>query len=351
MTAYYIIEPNFTRLLEGIVEECEVYGTLDVEGRFHLKRIKPGSAQHILLGGIRPQEPLKSLLVPPKEIVSEYFTSTPAKTTVSRLPGKRTVVVGPKMCDLKSVEILDAIFCAANGSDDPFYLHRRDNMVLVSSDCTSAANSCFCVLLGLTPYPRSGFDLNLSAINGGVLLEVGTEKGMDLLRKYTGYLRQPEEEQLKERQANRVRLLAAIEGANADYSFDQPVEETIRESISSEVWDEACKSCVECGACTMGCPTCHCFFLFDRKADGSFVRERIWDVCTYPAFARVAGGANPRAKPAERFKHRFLHKLYYYYQNFKEYGCVGCGRCIEGCLGKLDVRPLIRSLEEGLLKK
>ncbi len=103
---------------------------------------------------------------------------------------------------------------------------------------------------------------------------------------------------------------------------------------------------MECGLCTHICPSCHCYLLYDEKGKASsFERSRMWDTCQYRGFARVAGGANPRVSRAQRLRHRYLHKLDYFKDISGLYMCTGCGRCVEGCLGKIDMREVLKKLE------
>ena len=63
-----------------------------------------------------------------------------------------------------------------------------------------------------------------------------------------------------------------------------------------EFWEELGGRCLSCNACANVCPTCYCFDIRDaldpRAATGR--RERVWDACTSPQFAMVAGGHNFR---------------------------------------------------------
>lgn len=68
---------------------------------------------------------------------------------------------------------------------------------------------------------------------------------------------------------------------------------------------------------------------------------RIWDPCLSEAFQRVAAGVNPRAKLAERLKQRFFHKLVYFVERYGEGACAGCGRCVDACLARIDIREVI----------
>ena len=67
-------------------------------------------------------------------------------------------------------------------------------------------------------------------------------------------------------------------------------------------------------------------------------RERIWDACTSPQFALVAGGHNFRPTAARRVRHRMYHKLNGFLANHDRMLCVGCGRCVKAC--KAGINPI-----------
>ncbi|KPJ71536.1 MAG: hypothetical protein AMS14_09065 [Planctomycetes bacterium DG_20] len=101
---------------------------------------------------------------------------------------------------------------------------------------------------------------------------------------------------------------------------------------------------MECGSCNFICPTCHCFLLSDLERAGRFRRFKNWDACQYEAFARVAGGANPRPKRWERLRNRFDKKFDFFVTHVGEPACTGCGRCVEACPGRIDLREILKEL-------
>ncbi|GAI22489.1 unnamed protein product, partial [marine sediment metagenome] len=56
--------------------------------------------------------------------------------------------------------------------------------------------TCFCVLLGVSPYPKEGFDLNLSPIKGGFIVEIGSDKGKSMAEGSKDLFREPGEGQI-----------------------------------------------------------------------------------------------------------------------------------------------------------
>jgi ferredoxin len=65
----------------------------------------------------------------------------------------------------------------------------------------------------------------------------------------------------------------------------------------------------------------------------------------------VAGGVNPRKKLLERLRNRFIKKFYFFPTLIGTFGCTGCGRCVEACLGNIDIRKVLRELTGAEVKE
>ena len=76
---------------------------------------------------------------------------------------------------------------------------------------------------------------------------------------------------------------------------------------------------------------------------------KMWDSCMRIAYAEVAGGANPRKVLGERLKHRFMHKFSYFLERYGVDMCVGCGRCVDAEAGDVDIREVLKKLNEELI--
>ncbi|MEO0078746.1 MAG: 4Fe-4S dicluster domain-containing protein, partial [candidate division WOR-3 bacterium] len=111
-----------------------------------------------------------------------------------------------------------------------------------------------------------------------------------------------------------------------------------------QFWTRHAAGCVECYGCLMGCPTCYCFLLYDRAKEAGLERTRVWDACYEAAYARVGGGANPRAEFLRRFANRFDCKFNQFRNDHGFYACSGCGRCYRACMGKIDIRKVLAEL-------
>jgi heterodisulfide reductase subunit C len=256
-------------------------------------------------------------------------------------------VFGLKDCDLRSIEILDKVF-REKEFEDPFYVKRREKMFIISSDCSDPADSCFCNVLNGRPFAQSGFDLNISKVKRGFVVEAGSPKGEDFIATHSELFSEAGDEVLAERDAKRAETQKQLEQNNADLKFDVPVNEIVEKGQDSDVFDQEAKTCVECQACTRVCPTCHCFYLYDTKKEDYFSKMKMWDSCMRLAYAEVAGGANPRKILGDRLRHRFMHKFSYFLERYGLDMCVGCGRCVDAEAGDVDIREVLKKLNEEL---
>lgn len=284
------------------------------------------------INGFRTVDPVKVLFYRFRERV---FPSPEA--TGSRL------LLGVKACDLQGLTVLDRALL--NGSfADPAYLAWRESTTIVSADCTALAPNCHCILVDGRPYPETGFDVNLSRLDDSFLLTTGSEKGREFAELLKGKMAwKPEtSEQRDIVNINREEVVRQLHEQNkrlfrSDEYEQMPV-------VDTEEWKEFSSTCVGCGACTNICPTCYCLILNDETEVGEFSKVRCTDSCQLHGYARVAGGASPRPRMTERFRHRYICKHVVMLREFDLLGCIGCGRCIDACPGNIDFRRVVQSL-------
>ena len=75
---------------------------------------------------------------------------------------------------------------------------------------------------------------------------------------------------------------------------------------------------------------------------------KMWDSCLRMAYTAVAGGANPRRILGDRIKHRLMHKFVYFLDRYGLDMCIGCGRCIDTCAVEIDLRKMLKKMNEEL---
>ncbi|MCW8927010.1 MAG: 4Fe-4S dicluster domain-containing protein [Xanthomonadales bacterium] len=290
------------------------------------------------LGEYRQTEPLKALFFPAREFIGRWGE------LAGRDPMPERIVFGVKNCDLSSLAIFDHVFLDGVARDT-YYAEARDKTILVSSDCSSQLEVCFCPAVGEQPYARQGFDINIAETPDGYVIESGSEKGKALLESAADYLEPAADELvavLEQQRAKRYSELVEqshAHGVKPGTDFRAAVEG----AFDSGLWADFAEDCVECGACNFICCTCHCFLLADgQDANGQAARTKLWDACLFSGFAAVAGGGNARPLRAERLRNRFDKKFSYFPRVMERYACDGCGRCTEACIANIDIRDVLR---------
>jgi len=325
--------------LDAVAEQMELYVPKKAGEHYVYSRYDPSAETPVEFNNIRTCTPIKEFLFPLRELAASF----PEPAEPEEI--EPFAVFGLKDCDLRSIEILDKVF-ADEEFRDPFYVSRREKMFIISSDCSEPGESCFCNLFDGRPFARSGFDLNVSKVKDGFIIEAGSQKGKDFMEKHSGLFAEAGEALLAERDENRAGTQNQLEQNNADLRFDVPIKEIVENSQDSDVFDVEAQNCIECQACTRVCPTCHCFYLYDTTQKDYFAKMKMWDSCMRVGYAAVAGGANPHKILGDRIKHRLLHKFVYFLDRYGIDMCVGCGRCIDGCAGGGDIRTILRKLSE-----
>lgn len=311
--------------------------------KLHFGEFNTEKEDSIELGGIRQTQPLKSFINPAREKI----LNDKAKDK------KPLILAGVKACDLASLLVQDFVFLKGD-VEDPFYSENRKNTIIIGSDCTYAKETCFCLAMEGTPYPQKNFDINLSPLNDFFIVEAASARGEELINNFKMFFKSYTATELNQRQANREKVTREVQ-----YFIDKrgtqntaQIKGAVKKNYNlTQLWQDFASTCVECGACNLVCPTCHCFLLFDEKTAQGNKRFRMWDACLYNTFARVAGGANPRKQLYERLRNRFEKKFDFFPETLNYFACTGCGRCIEACPGDIDLREVLKGLVLGKWNK
>jgi sulfhydrogenase subunit beta (sulfur reductase) len=328
-------------LLDALAETMDVYLPARVGEHYVCEKYDPDSAAAPVFNELRMCPPVKEFLQP----LRERAALLPASADPPAV--KPFALFGLKACDLRSLEILDHVFLEPD-FEDPFYIARREKMFVISSDCSTPGASCFCSLLAGLPYPESGFDLNVSRVTDGFLLQPGSARGNSFLFTHAALFGDVPDALLAERARLREATQNQLAEVTRAFQLDAPVGEIVERGYGSDVFDEEARTCVECQACTRICPTCHCFYLYDTQQQEYFAKMKMWDSCMRIGYAAVAGGANPRQVLGDRLRHRLLHKFVYFRERYGLDMCVGCGRCIDAETGDVDIRTVLKRLNDEL---
>ncbi|MDY6834045.1 MAG: 4Fe-4S dicluster domain-containing protein [Chloroflexota bacterium] len=244
-------------------------------------------------------------------------------------PNKQVVIFGLHPCDAKGFQLLDKPFLAE--PEDTLYKQHRENTTLIGLGCTQACPECFCSSVGTGPHDNSNMDILLiSASNDTYIVQSVTDKGASLLSG------------------------AQVQESNSSSPSEPGIEqlpteglvEKVREVFDSPYWSRVADRCLHCNVCAYVCPTCYCFDIRDFANEDKIERIRTWESCQSPGFTKIAGGHNPRANKGSRLRQRWYHKFCYFpHQLGGEVACVGCGRCVRSCPVNIDIREIIRDIQ------
>lgn len=323
-------------------DECVCKANLPTEDYF-LKKLSQVDKEKIVFNEYRAVEPTRAFFTHYKEEVCEYFEGSGARDKKER----PLALCGVKNCDLFALKIQDFVFL--EGVDaDPLYKTRRESALIISGDCPHFKEVCFCRAFEINPYSTEGFDFNLSPLNNGYLLDIATEKAKAIALTLKNLLVPATLGQISGRAAKRESVNLRMDEHLLQHNIPkkEALQDIVLAGYNSGVWQDEMRTCVECNGCVFMCDTCHCFLLTDASSSDNAKRLRLWDGCLLKNFTKVAGGGNSLRLRYMRLRNRYLKKFDFFVSNLGYQACCGCGRCIEVCPGKIDIRRVLRRLYE-----
>ncbi len=281
----------------------------------------------------------KSIFFPQTEVL---FTYNDGDVQIPEAADKPFFLWGVRACDARSIMLVDKVFGRAKqrpddpAFEDPYWKAKLDTAVILTLACNEPASTCFCHWTGDGPFEQAG-DLWAVDVGSSYLIESLTEKGKAVLERIENASPAGKTEA-----AEIDSLRTQAESYLGDLVDLSELKDRMKQMWDDPAWDDIAAKCVNCGACAYACPTCHCFDVQDEGKKGKGQRIRLWDACMFPLFTKEASGHNPRGQAADRVRQRFLHKFSYYWDNYGESLCTGCGRCIYVCPVNLDIRTVVK---------
>ena len=273
--------------------------------------------------------PPKKYFFPQRETLFTYDLSAgfSAKNPEETKP---MVIIGVHPYDIVALLHMDEIF--RETKSDAVYFKKRDASIIIGVNIQKMSKWNFSSYMG-SEVVDYGYDLMLTDLGNRYAINVGTQKGEDLLSKYAenvtvAFARDIQIAGQKKREVMNM----------SQQKFDFPPElipELLKDSYGkSGFWEKHSEKCLACGSCVLVCPTCYCFDVKDNPDLSLEHGERIrtWDGCLLEDFAKIASGENFRATRPTRYRHRYFKKGKYLFDRFGFISCVGCGRCSSNCL-------------------
>lgn len=256
-----------------------IYAPIRKNGGIDYAIISEEDKEEIVFNEAKPATPLKMFFLPVKLNATKPIENT-----------KKTVIIGAPACDVEGLRLLDLIYLDEKFVDET-YLTRRENSVIISTDCYITQEHCHCTTYGIKPYSEKGCDISLSTVKDYHYLMTWSEKGTRFIKELgsTGKIELLEGNNIESVTTLRKETIKDLSSKNSKLPGTEQTGEKIKSS-DHEIWKKYSSRCVSCGACSAICPTCTCFLLIDKPG---FEKIKQQDTCQYPAFERVAGGKIP----------------------------------------------------------
>jgi ferredoxin len=240
-------------------------------------------------------------------------------------------VIGARACDLAALALQDRHFLHGRYRD-PYYAQRREHLFIVAVNCSHPADTCFCASTGDGPRAESGFDLALSELDDGFVIEAGSERGRSLLDRLGLDAAHPDQvrQTMEESQRAAAQQHRSLPSRN--------LREALFMNLDHARWSEVADRCLSCGNCTSVCPTCFCHAESAAPAldGGTSEQVREWDSCFTRGHSYIHG-FTVRPDTRTRYRQWLTHKLGSWHDQYGRSGCVGCGRCISWCPVGIDI--------------
>lgn len=296
-----------------------------------LYRLKQSDSARFFAWANGPQA-IKPFVFAPRETLWRSQRDESGKLTFeeSELDTKPTAIIGARPCDVAALYIHDKHFLQQE-KVDPYYQKRREQLLLIVVNCTHPAETCFCASTGDGPQAHYGFDLALTELDSGFLVEAHNQRGCKLIEQLP--LTAATEAQQQSAQQ-------ALEQAASQQQRQLPtgnLNEALFNNLDHPQWQDIGERCLSCGNCTAVCPTCFCHSEGELAAlDGDTSEHtREWDSCFSPGHSYIHG-ITIRADASSKYRQWMTHKLGSWHQQYGRSGCVGCGRCISWCPAAID---------------
>lgn len=329
---------KMSEFISKIITKYQVFAPVEDDGITLFKQIRDSSEINMKFSN--SQVPPKGLLFKQTETLFKFTPGTKGKIDPADIPDEKTVVFGIRACDAKSLAILDHVF--KGDYEDPYYLTKRENTVLVGLSCTQPEVNCFCTSFDDGPASAENVDILLTDIGDKYYVEVKSDKGKQLTETMNKLLKPAtENDEKKKKEVEKKATGIITRSTKTDGIVDK-----LDKIFDNPFWKNIAIKCLGCRTCTYLCPTCHCFDIQDETTIKTGARVRVWDSCMCPEYTLQASGYNPRPERMNRVKNRIYHKYNYYPKNYDIIACVGCGRCIDNCPVNIDIIDVVTKAKE-----
>lgn len=329
-------QKELQKFISYLVDNFQVFATQEEEGQIIIKEIS--NAKTAALTSRLPFYPWKNFFVPEKEMMFNFENTALIKSEPEKSP--KIALFGVNILDLRAILLYDLVF-----ANDPYYQERRKNILIIGYGPDARLTDGITRKIEEKDLEHLPFDIfvykNFFPPDSEYKIFSATEKGKKLLSE------------INYKSFNETKFSGHKYN---DFMEERKIlrREKLKNNHNQKIWDELGKICLECGKCTIACPTCFCFRIDDSPEN----RNRCADSCYYSEFSEVAGSSSPAGESGQADdKPKFLRNTaqrihFWYYHKFAripdEYnmmGCVGCHRCAEVCPVGINIEKVMEQIE------
>ncbi len=285
----------------------------------------------VVINGQLTYYPWRKYFLPATETIFNIHQDVLKKVKVA----DPQVLIGPTVLDLRALDLYNQVF-----ADDVYYQERKRATIVIGQSLAPADKREFAEFQDKfreDQLEHVEFDIFLEKTGDDEMkVYTGSEDGQRLLEKF-GY-----------KDYENIKYVGPIKEDGVDEEMTSILEK-MKSGYNSKLFQELGQTCINCGKCSLVCPTCYCFNVLDKakRESGEGRRVRQWTTCFYPNFSWISA------------KHRFLSdtekRIYYWYEHkfvrdperYSVPGCVRCGRCVKACPVGINIMENIPRLKNG----
>lgn len=288
---------------------------------------------------------IKPLLFKPKESLWQVERDDQGKLSFKEIKPeiKPIALIGARSCDLAGMAVQDKTFIQDKYQDQR-YQKQRENLLIIAVNCGYSGGNCFCVSTNTGPKATSGFDLALTEVTDGFVVEIGSKKGEDIINQLSYDKASNENNQQAQSNIDRA---SNMQTKKMPKNNSRELRDILINNLDHDRWDDVASRCLSCGNCTLVCPTCFCHHETETPTlDGdASIHEREWDSCFTAGHSYIHNKVI-RDDTKKRYKQWLTHKLGTWWDQFDTSGCIGCGRCITWCPVGIDITEEMAAIAE-----
>lgn len=281
----------------------------------------------------RPLYPFKKYLLPSRQAMFDFIANSDLGAIKSVA---KQAFLGITMFDLKAVALLAQVF------EKDSYFQNIISRTLLIGQSPVPEETTFYEKYEENILEHIKFDIFLESRfdRNDFRVFTGSKHGQRMLNEF-GY-----------KDFEHIEYAGAVpeEGLS---DFHKIIGEKLKMSYGTKIWQDLGKRCLGCDKCTIVCPTCFCFKIFDENnsLNNAVNRIRAWDSCFNSEFSEVAGRGKFLKTIQDRIYNWYDHKFVRIPKEYNLPGCVGCGRCSEVCPAGINIKDVIAKIQKINFKK